>query len=84
MAVEEVAGRDITLRFDGGKCIHARFCVLGAPAVFRANVEGPWIHPDAEIVARIAEVAHARPSGAITYTRHDGGPQEAPPPVNVA
>jgi CDGSH-type Zn-finger protein len=28
-------------------------------------------------------VAHDCPSGAITYERHDGGPQEQPPAVNV-
>jgi CDGSH-type Zn-finger protein len=28
-------------------------------------------------------VAHACPSGAITYERLDGGPQESPPAVNV-
>ena len=28
-------------------------------------------------------LAHACPSGAITYERHDGGPREPAPPVNV-
>jgi CDGSH-type Zn-finger protein len=28
-------------------------------------------------------VAHSCPSGAITYERRDGGPQEQPPAVNV-
>ena len=28
-------------------------------------------------------VAHNCPSGAITYERHDEGPNEAPPAVNV-
>jgi CDGSH-type Zn-finger protein/uncharacterized Fe-S cluster protein YjdI len=84
MAIEEVEGEKVTLRFDGGRCIHARFCVTGAPATFLANVEGPWIRPDATPVERLVEIAHRCPSGAITYTRRDGGPQETPPPVNMA
>jgi CDGSH-type Zn-finger protein len=31
----------------------------------------------------LVEVAHACPSGAIKYRRHDGHPDEAPPPVNL-
>jgi CDGSH-type Zn-finger protein/uncharacterized Fe-S cluster protein YjdI len=75
--------KDITLRFDGARCIHSRHCVLGAPTVFLANVVGPWLHPETVSVEECVAIAHACPSGAITYERHDGGPQEAPPPVNV-
>lgn len=82
--IEEYRGASITIRFDGSKCIHSRFCVLGQPGVFRANVEGPWIDPGAADPERIAEVAHRCPSGAITYERHDGRPQETPPAVNTA
>ena len=51
--------------------------------MFRANVKGPWIHPDAMAVESVVEVAHACPSGAIRYHRLDGGPDEAAPPVNL-
>ena len=74
---------EITLRFDAARCIHSRHCVLGAPSVFLANVKGPWLHPETVSVERCSEIAHACPSGAITYQRHDGGPQETPPAVNV-
>ena len=73
----------ITLRFDGQRCVHSRHCVLGAPSVFLANVEGPWLHPERVTVEECVAIAHSCPSGAITYERHDGNPQEAPPPVNV-
>jgi CDGSH-type Zn-finger protein/uncharacterized Fe-S cluster protein YjdI len=73
----------ITLKFDAARCIHSRHCVLGAPGVFLANVKGPWLHPETVSVERCAEIAHDCPSGAITYQRHDGGPQEAAPAVNV-
>lgn len=75
--------KDITLRFDGTRCIHSRHCVLDAPSVFLANVKGPWLHPETVSVETCVAVAHSCPSGAITYERHDGKPQEGPPPVNM-
>jgi len=82
--VETVQGEKLELTFEARRCIHSRFCVTWAPNVFLANVQGPWIHPDAMPVARVVEVAHACPSGAIRYRRKDGGPEEAAPPVNLA
>ena len=81
--IEEIEGNDLTLLFDSKKCIHSRFCVTWAPNVFLANVQGPWIHPDAMNVERVVEVAHVCPSGAIRYRRKDGKPDEAAPPVNL-
>ncbi|MCB9675165.1 MAG: CDGSH iron-sulfur domain-containing protein [Alphaproteobacteria bacterium] len=81
--VEVIEGEHLTLRFDGKRCIHARFCVLGAPEVFVGNVQGPWIRPDAIDAEALAGIAHRCPSGAITYTRKDGRPDEAPPSVNT-
>jgi CDGSH-type Zn-finger protein/uncharacterized Fe-S cluster protein YjdI len=83
-SVESVEGERLTLSFDTQRCIHARFCVTGAPKVFLANTPGAWIFPDAMPVERIVEVAHACPSGAITYGRKDGEADETPPPVNLA
>ena len=82
--IEQVEGEKLTLRFDGKRCIHARFCVTGAPTVFLANVQGPWIHPDTMEVERLVDIAHACPSGAIQYRRRDGRPDESAPPVNLA
>jgi CDGSH-type Zn-finger protein/uncharacterized Fe-S cluster protein YjdI len=82
--VEYIEGRDLTLIYEGRKCIHARFCVTGAPKVFLANVKGPWISPDAIEVDRLVEISHACPSGAIRYTRKDGKHDETPPQVNLA
>ena len=82
--IETVAGQKLALSFETKRCIHARFCVTGAPDVFLANVQGPWIHPDAMEVERVVEVAHACPSGAITYHRLEGVHDETAPPVNLA
>jgi CDGSH-type Zn-finger protein/uncharacterized Fe-S cluster protein YjdI len=82
-AVEHIEGEKLTLLYEGKKCIHARFCVTGAPNVFLANVKGPWINPDSMEVDRLVEIAHACPSGAIRYRRKDGRHDETPPPVNL-
>jgi CDGSH-type Zn-finger protein/uncharacterized Fe-S cluster protein YjdI len=82
--VETVQGRQIELQFEAKRCIHSRFCVTWAPQVFLANVQGPWLHPDAVPVERLVEVAHACPSGAIRYRRKDGAPDEPVPEVNLA
>ena len=82
MAKETVRGRDVTIHFDGQRCIHSRNCVLLHPDVFVPNVPGEWIHPDAVSPEEVALVARACPSGAITYERTDGGPQEPAPLVN--
>jgi CDGSH-type Zn-finger protein/uncharacterized Fe-S cluster protein YjdI len=81
--VEHIAGKSLTLLYDGKKCIHARLCVTGGPSVFLANVKGPWIHPDTVPVESLVEIAHACPSGAIRYRRTDGKPDEVAPPVNL-
>jgi CDGSH-type Zn-finger protein/uncharacterized Fe-S cluster protein YjdI len=81
--VEHVEGAAVTLKFEAKRCIHARHCVLGQPGVFKANVQGPWLDPDATSVEGMVTVAHLCPSGAIRYTRKDGGAEEAAPPVNL-
>ncbi len=82
--VERIAGAKLDLIYEGKRCIHSRFCVTGAPQVFLANVQGPWIHPDAIPVERLVEIAHECPAGAIRYRRRDGVADEGAPPVNLA
>jgi CDGSH-type Zn-finger protein/uncharacterized Fe-S cluster protein YjdI len=81
--IETVVGDKITIDFEGRRCIHSRFCVTGAPKVFLANVEGPWIHPNAMDEEKLVAIAEACPSGAIRYRRNDGKPDETAPPVNL-
>lgn len=83
MDEEVYRGEGVEIRFDGKRCIHSRMCVLGHPEVFVPNTDGPWIHPNAAPVDSIVEVAHACPSGAIHYSRLDGGAAEKPPIVNL-
>ncbi len=81
--VEIAEGRDLRILFHGRRCIHARFCVLWTPNVFKANTPGEWIYPDAMPIDAVVRVAHSCPSGAIQYERKDDGPPEEAPPVNV-
>jgi CDGSH-type Zn-finger protein/uncharacterized Fe-S cluster protein YjdI len=82
-ATEEVVGRWATIRFDGSRCIHARRCVISQPGVFKANVEGDWIDPDAASAEALMFVALNCPSGAIQVIRRDGGAAEPAPLVNT-
>ena len=81
MAVETAVGKSATIEFNGELCIHARRCVLSQPAVFKANVEGPWIDPDAASAEALMHVALNCPSGAIRVSR--GGASETNPKVNT-
>ena len=81
--IEIASGHLLTLKFEAKRCIHSRFCVLGQPSVYKANVQGPWIDPDAATIEDNIGVAHSCPSGAITYDRKDGGPEESAPNVNL-
>ena len=81
--VDYIEGRDLTLIYEGRKCIHSRFCVTWGPKVFIANVKGPWINPDAMPTDALTEIAHVCVSGAIRYQRKDGQPGEQAPPVNL-
>ena len=75
-------GKNITIHFDGQKCIYSRNCVLNEPNVFLANVDGDWIQPDNASVHALIALAHNCPSGAITYSGVPEEELEAPPQVN--
>jgi CDGSH-type Zn-finger protein/uncharacterized Fe-S cluster protein YjdI len=82
-AIETVRGKHATVSFDSRLCIHARHCVISQPGVFKANVAGAWIDPDAARAEELVFVAMNCPSGAIQTKRHDGGADERPPKVNA-
>lgn len=73
---------DLTIHFDGKRCIHARRCVLGLPGVFDPDAR-PWIQPGDTDADKIVDVIEACPSGALTYTRKSGA-GEALPETNTA
>ncbi len=80
----EVSETDaIRLTYEGKKCIHSRHCVTELPLVFKANTPGKWIFAENTHPEYLATVARACPSGAIQYSRKDGGPEEPVPDVNI-
>jgi uncharacterized Fe-S cluster protein YjdI len=72
----ETAG--IVITWDAQYCIHSGNCLRGLPQVFDVNAR-PWITPDEASAEEIARTVERCPSGALTYRRTDGAPQERPP-----
>ena len=83
MSKEIVSSAQVTVTFDGSRCIHSRNCVLNRPDVFVPNVEGAWIHPERATADEVLEIAHNCPSGAIQCKNPDGSALEMPPIVNL-
>jgi uncharacterized Fe-S cluster protein YjdI len=68
----------IDVSYDADRCIHAAECVRGLPAVFDTG-RRPWVLPSDGSADAIAAVIERCPSGALHYTRRDGGAPESPP-----
>lgn len=84
MTEQIIRGREVTIRFDAGRCVHSRACVLGHPEIYAANVEGEWILPDAASAETAMLTALTCPSGAIRVSRNDGSAtSDRPPAVNT-
>ncbi len=79
--LRQYPGQTIHISYDQARCIHAEECVHGQPGVFDPTRK-PWIDPDQATANAVAEVIHRCPTGALHYQRKDGGPAEAPAPVN--
>lgn len=70
-------GNGITVEWYASRCIHSANCVRALPHVFDPRVR-PWVTPAADTAGRIAAAIERCPSGALRYTRTDGGPAEVP------
>jgi len=80
--VHEYRGRNVTVRYDVKRCIHAAECVRGLPQVFDPDRK-PWVEPDAAGADQLAEVITRCPTGALHFEREDGGPSEPVPAENT-
>lgn len=76
-------GESLTVFWQKKRCIHARFCMTGAPQVFTTEESADWLKVDAENIDDLIHIIRDCPSGALTYLRTDGGPQESSPHVNI-
>jgi uncharacterized Fe-S cluster protein YjdI len=77
---------DITVTFDGGRCLHAAVCVHSLPAVFD-TARKPWILASAAPAEQVAEIVRRCPSGALAYEAGDEraavAPEKPPVPAQV-
>ena len=81
--IDEYKGSHLTVVNDGKRCIHSRYCVLNLPGVFKPNVDGPWIAPDAASAEAVIAVVSKCPSGALRYRPEGAVPAEGAPGVNT-
>ncbi|MBI5974868.1 hypothetical protein HHH54_04535 [Staphylococcus sp. H16/1A] len=66
---------DIDVFYDIKRCIHAAECIKNSPEVFDTT-KRPWIDPTQSDADSIANTIEKCPSGALTYERKDGKPNE--------
>ncbi len=71
-------GEAIEVLWEPALCIHTGICVRAVPPVFRPQ-HRPWVMPDAAAVDRIADAILRCPTGALHFTRTDGGAHEEDP-----
>jgi CDGSH-type Zn-finger protein/uncharacterized Fe-S cluster protein YjdI len=83
MSGKEYTGKAIVIRYDAVRCIHARECVRGAPAVFDPGTK-PWIAPDNAAAEHLIDVVARCPTGALSASTPDGKALEPAPIRNVA
>ena len=82
--IDEYKGEHVTVVNDGKRCIHSRYCVLNLNSVFLANIDGPWIKPDAASREAVIAVVEKCPSGSLRYRPEGDTSAEHPPTVNTA
>ncbi len=75
--VHSYEGESIVVEYDARRCIHAGECVRGLPGVFDPKGR-PWVRPDAAAADEVAAVVCRCPTGALRFSRRDGGAPEAP------
>lgn len=68
----------IVVHWYAERCIHSAACVIAMRDVFDPQ-RRPWIVLDGHSADEIARAVEKCPTGALMYTRFDGGPQEQPP-----
>lgn len=69
-ASKRYVGDGIVVGWEPDRCIHARECVRGLPAVFDPQ-RRPWIDTAGVAGPELAEVIRRCPSGALTYEPTD-------------
>jgi CDGSH-type Zn-finger protein/uncharacterized Fe-S cluster protein YjdI len=76
------ASESIEVQYELKRCIHAAECVKRLNEVFDSQ-KRPWIQPEHASADAIAQTIHHCPTGALHYTRKDGGADEPTPDANT-
>jgi uncharacterized Fe-S cluster protein YjdI len=80
--VRAYADKEIVISNDPRRCIHAAECTRGLPAVFDI-ARRLWIMPSGARADEITAMIAKCPSGALHFTRLDGGSAEISPEDNT-
>jgi CDGSH-type Zn-finger protein/uncharacterized Fe-S cluster protein YjdI len=83
VSTKDYVGKEITIRYDAARCIHAGECVRGAPQVFDSAAR-PWIQPDGASAEHLVQVVARCPTGALSAHTADGQTLEPAPERNTA
>jgi len=75
-------GAEADVRWDERLCIHIGECGRANNELFVGGRQ-PWCRPDQVSPQEVADVVGRCPTGALTYDRKDGGPNESPDAENV-
>ncbi len=74
----DYAGDGIVVHWNAERCIHTGRCIAAQRHVFDPK-RRPWVEPSLGTVDQIVVAIERCPTGALTYTRTDGGAQESIP-----
>lgn len=74
----DYATAEIEVHWDSERCIHTGWCSRALIESFNPE-QRPWIQLDGAKLDEVVAVVEGCPSGALTYTRLDGGPDEQLP-----
>jgi uncharacterized Fe-S cluster protein YjdI/CDGSH-type Zn-finger protein len=75
--LKQYEGPGITVHWEPNVCIHVSNCIRAVPGVFKPDAR-PWVNVEGASADEIAAAIESCPTGALSYLRTDGGPQEAP------
>ena len=80
--VTDYPGAAADVHWDGRLCIHIGECGRANNELFVGGRQ-PWCQPDQVSADDVADVVVRCPTGALTYSRKDGGPGEVADQENV-
>lgn len=80
--IDRYPGKKVDVTWDGRLCIHIGECNRAKSELF-VRKRDPWVQPDLVPVEEAIEVVKRCPTGAITFSRKDGGSRERAEPKNT-